>query len=676
MGGLGIGLGADWPLSLAPTEAAPGLQLPDLKKLLWLGGCASRRAPQHVPMEKPLRVILGAGLLVIAGCQGGKIAQAPNCPEAPPNWDQHSASRPWLVAVSHVDMDLELDFEARRLHGTAVYSLRRTDPGAPLILDVAALDGISVWGPEGQPREFSLSAPQERIGQALVIELQAADQAVTVSWSTRPEGEALQWLGPEQTASALQPFMYSQGQAILTRSWLPIQDTPGNRVSWSAEVSAPRELRVVMSGEGTGAQEIPGQPGRLLWQHELSLPVPPYLIALACGRLERRAISPRVAIFAEPVTIDLAADELADLDAMLATAEQLFGPYRWGRYDVLVLPPAFPYGGMENPLLTFVNPTILAGDRSLISLIAHELAHSWSGNLVTNETWEDFWLNEGFTVYCEQRIIEALYGVPRSNMEKALARTELLAEMETLEPWQTVLAIDLEGHHPDMGFSWVPYEKGALLLRRIEELVGREDVDDFLRGWFEGRAFRSASTADFEEYLLHGLAELRPGAMANLDLELWLRGPGLPDDAPQAVSEPLLMVDAAVSRLIAGTDPGEIETADWNTFQWLRMIHGLGQDAGPELLESLDLSFGLTSTGNAEVLCAWLELGTLGGYEGVQQRLEEFLLTVGRRKYLVPLYTALCASPEGRTRARRIYAQARPLYHAVSTATLDPLIHD
>jgi hypothetical protein len=222
----------------------------------------------------------------------------------------------------------------------------------------------------------------------------------------------------------------------------------------------------------------------------------------------------------------------------------------------------------------------------------------------------------------------------------------------------------------------VPYEKGALLLRRIEELVGREDVDDFLRGWFEGRAFRSASTADFEEYLLHGLAELRPGAMANLDLDLWLHGPGLPDDAPQAVSEPLLMVDAAVSRLIAGTDPGEIETADWNTFQWLRMIHGLGQDAGPELLESLDLSFGLTSSGNAEVLCAWLELGILGGYDGVQQRLEEFLLTVGRRKYLLPLYTALCATPEGRTRARRIYAQARPLYHAVSTATLDTLIHD
>jgi hypothetical protein len=392
--------------------------------------------------------------------------------------------------------------------------------------------------------------------------------------------------------------------------------------------------------------------------------------------LERRTISPRVAVFAEPVIIDLAAEELADMDAMLVTAEQLFGPYRWGRYDVLVLPPAFPYGGMENPLLTFVSPTILAGDRSLVSLIAHELAHSWSGNLVTNETWEDFWLNEGFTVYCEQRIIEALYGVSRSNMEKALARTELLAEMETLEPWQTVLAIDLEGHHPDMGFSWVPYEKGALLLRRIEELVGREDVDDFLRGWFEGRAFRSASTADFEEYLLHGLAELRPGAMANLDLDLWLHGPGLPDDAPQAVSEPLLMVDAAVSRLIAGTDPGEIETADWNTFQWLRMIHGLGQDAGPELLESLDLSFGLTSSGNAEVLCAWLELGILGGYDGVQQRLEEFLLTVGRRKYLLPLYTALCATPEGRTRARRIYAQARPLYHAVSTATLDTLIHD
>jgi hypothetical protein len=431
-----------------------------------------------------------------------------------------------------------------------------------------------------------------------------------------------------------------------------------------------------MSGEGTGAQEIPGDPSRLVWQHELSLTVPPYLIALACGRLERRAISPRVAVFAEPATIELAATELDGTEAMLVAAEKLFGPYRWGRYDVLVLPPAFPFGGMENPLLTFATPTILAGDRSLVSLIAHELAHSWSGNLVTNETWEDFWLNEGFTVYCEQRIIEEIFGRDRSEMEQALARTDLLAEMETLEPWQTVLAIDLDGRHPDMGFSWVPYEKGALLLRRMEELVGREDIDDLLSAWFEAHAFQSASTADFEEFIAAGLAKLRPGAMANLDLDLWLHQPGLPDDAPMAISESLLMVDAAVSRVIAGTDPAMVIDAEWNTFQWLRFIHGLGQDASPELLGTLDGQFGLTSSGNAEVLCAWLELGVRRGYGGIDERLEQFLLTVGRRKYLVPLYDALCSSSEGRVRAQQIYLRARPLYHAVSTQTLDPLIHD
>ena len=627
-------------------------------------------------MGKVLVLLMGGVLLVSAGCRGPKPVLTPRYSQAPENPDLHSASQPWLVRVVHVDMELELDFESECLVGSAVYSLQRSDPHEPLILDVAFLDQISVHGLDGEPRGFHLGATQERLGQALTIQLEESDQAVRVRWKTRAEGEALQWLGPEQTASGLGPFMYSQGQAILTRSWLPIQDTPGNRISWSARVTAPRDLRVVMSGEGTGAQEIPGDPSRLVWQHELSLTVPPYLIALACGRLERRAISPRVAVFAEPATIELAATELDGTEAMLVAAEKLFGPYRWGRYDVLVLPPAFPFGGMENPLLTFATPTILAGDRSLVSLIAHELAHSWSGNLVTNETWEDFWLNEGFTVYCEQRIIEEIFGRDRSEMEQALARTDLLAEMETLEPWQTVLAIDLDGRHPDMGFSWVPYEKGALLLRRMEELVGREDIDDLLSAWFEAHAFQSASTADFEEFIAAGLAKLRPGAMANLDLDLWLHQPGLPDDAPMAISESLLMVDAAVSRVIAGTDPAMVIDAKWYTFQWLRFIHGLGQDASPELLGTLDGQFGLTSSGNAEVLCAWLELGVRRGYGGIDERLEQFLLTVGRRKYLVPLYDALCSSSEGRVRAQQIYLRARPLYHAVSTQTLDPLIHD
>lgn len=626
-------------------------------------------------------VMIGWALLALAGCRvtGSRAEPAPVHEahgEDSVSLDPHSASTPQLVRVAHLDLELDLDFDARRLHGSAVYTLERFDSLAPLVLDTASLGGIAVFGMDGSPRAFKLGPKNGRFGRALQVDLSPSDQRIRITWFTQSDGQALQWLDKSQTANQTHQFMYSQGQPILTRSWLPVQDTPGNRVTWSARVRAPRELRVVMSGEGTGASPIPNDPDHLSWQHELSLPVPPYLIALACGRLDRRAISPRVAVFAEPKTMELAVQELGETEAMLAAAEELFGPYSWGRYDILILPPAFPYGGMENPLLTFATPTILAGDRSLVSLIAHELAHSWSGNLVTNRTWEDFWLNEGFTVYCEQRIIEAVYGVERSAMERVLARSDLLAEMEVLEPWQTVLAIDLAGRHPRQGFTWVPYEKGALLLRRIEELVGREDLDGFLKTWFSERAFQSVSTKDFGDAMRNSLFKLRPGAMANLDLDLWLYQPGLPDDAPEAVSEALIQVDTAVSRVIAGVDPAQLGAEGWNTFQWLRFIAGLGQDATEELLAALDEQFALTATGNAEVLCAWLELGTRRGYPAVDSRLEEFLLEVGRRKFLMPLYSALLESVEGRERAKRIYSKARPLYHAVTRTSLDSLLHE
>jgi leukotriene-A4 hydrolase len=586
--------------------------------------------------------------------------------------DPHSRSEPHRVRVVHMDLDLALDFDAERVSGSVTHRLERPDPSAPLLLDTADLEVLEVVGEDGDPRSWSLGEPRGREGRALRVDLHADDTEVTVRYATRPEGEAVQWLAPPQTADGTHPFVYTQGQAILTRSWIPCQDTPGNRVTWSAWVQAPRDLRVVMSGEGTGPRPLADAPQLLRWRHELPLAVPPYLIALAAGRLERRAISPRVAVFAEPGLVDAAAAELEDTEAMLSAAERLFGPYRWGRYDVLFLPPAFPYGGMENPLLTFATPTILAGDRSLVALVAHELAHSWSGNLVTNATWEDFWLNEGFTVYCEKRIVEEVFGRERAVMEMALDRTGLETELEELEPWQTVLDIDLEGHHPDDGFSGVPYEKGALLLRRIEELVGREVLDGFLASWFERHAFQSATTAEFEAFLAKELFPVRPGALQLLDLEEWLREPGLPADAPTVTSEELLTVDREVTRWVAGAAAADLETAGWNTFQWLRFLGGIAVDTEPARLGDLDAAFGFTGSGNAEVQCAWLALAARKGYAPARPALEEFLGRVGRRKFLVPLYRALLdADPEG---ARALYGQLRERYHAVSRETLDGLV--
>jgi leukotriene-A4 hydrolase len=379
-------------------------------------------------------------------------------------------------------------------------------------------------------------------------------------------------------------------------------------------------------------------------------------------------------VWAERSLAKSARDELIDTEAMIGAAESLFGPYRWGRYDVLVLPPSFPFGGMENPRLTFATPTVLAGDKSLVSLVAHELSHSWSGNLVTNATWGDFWLNEGFTVYCEERIMERVYGPDRAMLEKELARHDLDKEMAELEPWQQVLHMDLAGKHPDDGFSSVPYEKGALFLRRLEALFGRDRFDPFLRGYFDAHAFRSITTDDFVAWLKKELLAKDPALAAQVDLNLWLEKPGLPADAPKEASPALARVDRERDRFLAGTKARALDTKGWVTQQWQHFINKLPADVSVERLTDLDQTFSFTASGNSEILTDWLVLSVKRHYRPADSRLGDFLMTVGRRKFLKPLYTELAKTPDGLARARAIYAKARPRYHAVSTSTIDKIL--
>jgi aminopeptidase N len=592
--------------------------------------------------------------------------------------DIHSFARPREVRVTHVALDLTADFSAKTLSGRTTLSLERTAGASQVVLDTRDLAIQGVTTPDGAPLKYALGDKDAILGQPLTVDLPGDAKEIVVAYRTSPNAAALQWLAPSQTAGKKQPYLYSQGQAILTRTWIPTQDSPGIRQTYSARITVPRELRAVMSAEQLTPDGVDGQGGRT-FEFRLTQPVPPYLIALAVGDIAFRSLGPRTGVYTEPSMLDTAASEFADLEKMVSTAETLIGPYRWGRYDLLVLPPSFPFGGMENPRLTFATPTILAGDRSLVSLVAHELAHSWSGNLVTNATWRDFWLNEGVTTYVELRLMEALYGPERAAMLDVLARRSLDDEITRLggpAAADTVLHIDLTGRDPDEGMTEIPYEKGAALLKLLERSFGRQRFDAYLRSYFDRHAFQPITTEAF-------LADIRANLLGNdaaleqkLKLEEWLYKPGLPDNAPLPKSNALEMVDQQAAAFASGTAAASIKpkTEAWVTQEWQHFLDTLPEMLTPAQLADLDRTFGLSKRGNSEVLFLWLRVAIRNHYQPAMPALEHFLTAQGRRKFLRPLYEDLMKTDWGKAEARRIYAQARPLYHTVATSTLDPIV--
>ncbi|MFN0241480.1 MAG: M1 family metallopeptidase [Planctomycetota bacterium] len=606
-------------------------------------------------------------LAVLAACQALPAELRPSAAPTLP-MDIHSHAEPNRVRVTHVDLTLALEFARKQAQGTAMLTLERSDMSAPLVLDSKGLEIESVTGSDGTPRRFELSPEDARIGSALTIVLTREDHRVKIAYHTTERSDALQWLAPEQTADGAAPYLFTQGQAILTRTWIPLQDSPGVRVTYEAHITAPSGLTAVMSAEQLGR----GEDGA--FHFRMTNKIPPYLIALACGRIEFRAISDRCGVWAEPSVVEKAQAEFSDTEKMVDVAEDLFGRYRWGRYDVIILPPSFPFGGMENPRLTFATPTIMAGDKSLVSLIAHELAHSWSGNLVTNATWRDFWLNEGFTVYFEQRIMEEVYGVERADMEKELSLGDLEREMKELAPRDQVLHIDLAGRHPDDALTEVAYTKGALFLSRLEEVFGRRRFDRFLTSYFNTYAFDSITTEEFVTYLKRNLLNAQPERAAKIDLDAWLNQPGLPIDTPRVKSAQLSAVDLQVEKFKQSKQADALQAQGWVTQQWLHFLEGIADTVDATTMARLDNKYQLSNSGNSEIQCVWLRLAIKTGYGASEDKLEQFLMTVGRRKFLKPLYTELAKTDEGMKRARAIYVKARPRYHAVSTGTIDKIL--
>jgi len=592
--------------------------------------------------------------------------------------DTHSYSNPQAVRVTNVDLDWNVLFDKKILQGTAILSFERTskETNAPLILDtrdlkIAKVEASSDGGKSYKTTKFKVGAADKILGAPLTIQLPANATSVRIAYSTSPNASGLQWLEPSQTAGKKTPFMFSQAQAIHARSFIPLQDSPQVRVTYTARVRTPKNLLAVMSAEGNAQDSARTGNYTFKMPHQ----IPPYLIAIAVGDLQFRSLGSRTGVYTEPSMIEQSASELSDTEKMVEATEKIYGEYRWGRYDLLVLPPSFPFGGMENPMLTFATPTILAGDKSLVSLVAHELAHSWSGNLVTNATWRDFWLNEGFTTYLERRIIEAVYGQPRREMEATLGRRSLEEEMLAMQARDQILHVDLKGRDPDDGFTGVPYEKGALFLRHLEETVGREKFDKFVRGYFDNHAFQSITTETFVNYLNKNLLDTNPNSVSRADVDEWIYKAGLPKNAPQPKSDAFDKVKTqAQGWLRNDITASGIKPDAWTTQEWLHFLTSLPSNLGTEKMAELDLAFNLSKIGNSEIAFQWLLMSIKNNYAAANPRLEEFLTTIGRRKFVRPLFEELAKTPAGKERAITIYTKARPGYHPITVTSVDGIL--
>ena len=589
--------------------------------------------------------------------------------------DPHSYAKPLEARVTNVALDLVVDFAGKTIGGTATLDIDRKANAKEIVLDRKGYEVEAVTDGKGQPLDYRFGAADENLGTPFIIGLRPDTQKIVVRYRSTPEAGALQWLTPQQTAGKTHPFLFSQGQAIENRTWIPTQDSPGIRQTWEARIRVPAPLTAVMSAPTAGEPVTEGD--SRIFSYRMPHPVAPYLIAIAVGDLKFQALGDRTGVWAEPVTLPAAAKELEDTEKMVAAAEQLFGPYRWGRYDMIVLPPSFPFGGMENPTLTFLTPTFIAGDKSLVSLIAHELAHSWSGNLATNATWADFWLNEGTTTYAERRIVEALYGPKVAAQQVALGIDALHKGIDDNggnAGADTRLHIDLKGRAPDDGLTDIAYEKGAAFLRMIENAVGRERFDPFMRGWFDRHAFQPVTSAmflaDLRQYLVKGDKALEQ----KLELDRWVYEPGIPANAVPADPRAFAEVDSAVAAFTSGAAPDAASWRRWTTDERLRFLNTLPRKLPADRLAALDQAFGLNSSGNNEVLFAWLELAVANRFDPAVPALKRFLTSNGRRKFVRPLIKALAEDTQwGRPIASRIYRQARPLYHPLVTRELDQL---
>ena len=612
------------------------------------------------------RIILSVLIIMISSCSKKTVQETQYFK------DPHSYARPSEAVVTHLDLDVKVDFNAKQISGTASYRIKNTTGTDTLRLDTRglAIHKVTLDDKENSA-PFYFGDSSAILGHELIIIMSPKTEWVHIHYSTTKDADALQWLEPSQTSGKSKPFLFTQSEPILARTWIPCQDSPGIRMTYHAKIHCPSDLLAVMSASNATKKNDSG-----IYECDMPQPIPSYLLALAVGDIEFRQVGKRSGVYAEPAMIDKAAWELADTEKMIETAEKLYGPYRWGRYDIIVLPPSFPFGGMENPRLTFATPTIIAGDRSLVSLIAHELAHSWSGNLVTNATWSDAWLNEGFTMYFERRIDEALYGKKFADMEAMLGFQDMQESLSDLKdhPEDTPLYVDLGERNPDDLSPGIIYEKGYLFLRMMEAHVGREKWDAFLKKYFDTFAFKPMITERFVKYVNDELIRNDSALSKTLKVDQWIYQAGIPDNGPVITSDAFQNVDGQVTAWLHGKPANSLETKEWVSHQWIHFLRMLPETMSQQQMDDLDNVFHFSNTGNSEIAFAWFVRVIDNNYSSAYGQLENFLMSIGRRKFVEPLYTRLAKTKSGLIMSKRIYSKARSGYHSITYLAIDKIL--
>lgn len=598
-----------------------------------------------------------------------------------PEGDPSSFAVPSESVVTAVHLKLSVSFDDRVLSGSADLTVERRDPAAThVVLDTRDLTITAVTDvATGAPLSWTEGEPQPALGRSLRVQLPAGSTVqVSVAYSTQPCCTALAWLAPEQTAGRKQPYVFSQCQAIHCRSMVPLQDTPAVKFTYTAEVTVPAGLTALMSGLREGSETASNS---ATFRFRQPVPIPSYLMAIAVGNLESRSLGERSTVWSEPEVVDKAANEFVETEKMLETAEAICGPYRWGVYDLVVLPPSFPYGGMENPCLTFVTPTLLAGDRSLADVVAHEITHSWTGNLVTNRNWEHFWLNEGFTMFVERKIHGRMHGEPARHMSAAGGWKTLKETVNTRgkEDPLTCLVPRLVGIDPDDAFSSIPYEKGHTLLWFLEQLVGgAEQFEPFLKAYIAKFQFKTLDTEDFLSYLTEFFSDkAKEGLFEKVDWSAWFSTPGMPPYEPTFDKSLTDACSQLRRRWVDWDDSQEapFSAADLDTLSSNQIVGFLA-----ELLEEKPLSltklkkmedvYEMNARGNAEIRFRWLRLGIAGRWLEQVPAALEMVTTQGRMKYVRPLYRDLGAWKEVRERTIETYQKNKQYMMHVSAHTV------